>query len=604
MASLEDQQKCNLNDIKSCPQASIIKILLKRLHKLKTSDAVGTNDDHSLFAVFQKHNYSVSELLTDLHHLKYEHQIDGDDAKFDAAFDFFNDSPTGSKCDINQCEWVQRHFRDRGQSVLSANTMASDTLSDEVLLDTMAMIHCYFVHSFDLYRLTKEEREGVEIESSYGVGLDDENKMDTESGDLRRTKLVADILRKKQQKLQFRRGDRRYRDVEYGQSASEKIVDFPAMAQVVGVEEKVLRDGLSEYEQDRDRLIGDLIDVVYGENVDEMAIWKTLKIDDDRKRVIFRQILYDHFKCTQLRTENMIKMCCVVVKRMDFEIDTDELQNVLKSNGIDGRIYDKTNQQTYQSVNDIAKKFKSIPNCKGQHIRRMYNVVKKWKYVKSKEEKAVKKQEETVDDGKEDEKEVVDDDQYERPSVYEIGKQFYFWDSLKGHQRYVKAKYVNMKEELLYSPLLDGLVSLRSWDQLTKDIAVILATEYAQRITSNGISYSLYEIRKYEPFDAEHLRSLKLYTDFTEFCSNFCAILRWGDPVQIAEIANLTRILIETVQCYGTPLSQKTNYWRGINRAFYFRTIATKFNLPWSTTSSVTYSDSNIFAVSSHILSF
>ena len=137
------------------------------------------------------------------------------------------------------------------------------------------------------------------------------------------------------------------------------------------------------------------------------------------------------------------------------------------------------------------------------------------------------------------------------------------------------------------SPLLDGLVSLRAWDKLTKDIAVILATEYALRITSNGLSYNLYEIQQYEPLDAQHLRAMKLYTDFDKLCAKICTVLRVGDPVQIAEIANLTKILIETVQCYGAPMSANQTYYRGVNRPFLFKTIATKFNLPFSTTTSV-----------------
>ena len=48
------------------------------------------------------------------------------------------------------------------------------------------------------------------------------------------------------------------------------------------------------------------------------------------------------------------------------------------------------------------------PNCKGQHIRRMYTVLRNWKFVKMKNKKA-EKQEETVDDGKEDEKKAFDD---------------------------------------------------------------------------------------------------------------------------------------------------------------------------------------------------
>ena len=139
----------------------------------------------------------------------------------------------------------------------------------------------------------------------------------------------------------------------------------------------------------------------------------------------------------------------------------------------------------------------------------------------------------------------------------------------------------------MHSPLLDGLVPVRAWNKLTKDIAAIIATEYALRITSNGISYNLYGIEQYEPLDAEHLRALKLYTDFSKLCSKFCTVLRWGDSSQIEHIANLTRILVETVQCYGTTMTPKERYYRGVNKTFIFRAITMKINLPWSTSTSV-----------------
>ena len=603
--------RCSLKDITSCPSAVIIKILLKRIRKWQntqqTDNQVLSRNLHqpqsdltpiangndskiaqSLHAIFDQHDYSATKLLDDLHHIKYEHGIDGDDAKFDAAYEFFNDYTESTHCDVNQCRFIQRNYRERGHLFLSHKAVDNDTVDDEVLMDIMAMIHCYFVHSFDINRLTKKERETVEAQTSYGVTLDDEEKDDTERDGMRRTKLIADILRAKQQKLKIRRGNMRYLETEYGQSASEKMIDFATMAQVVGVDEVALGEGLSAYEKDANRLIGDLIDVLYGEDVEDMDIWKTLKVDDDRKNDIFPQILYDHFKCTQLSTGNMIKICTVTVQRMEFQIDIDVLNEVLTNNRIDGRMYDKANPETYQSVNVFAQKFKSFTDCNGQNIRRMYNVIRKWKFIKSKT-KAVDEQKEEVDDGKEDEKEAVDDDTNQRPTVYEIGKQFYFWDSLKRHPNYIKAKYQNMKEEVMHSPLLDGLVSVRAWNKLTRDIAVILATEYALRITSNGLSYSMYGIQQYEPVDAEHLRSLKLYTDFDNFCAKFCAILRRENTAQVAEIANLTRTLIETVQCYGTPLTPNQTYYRGVNRSFLFKTIVTKFNLPLSTTTSVEF---------------
>ena len=162
---------------------------------------------------------------------------------------------------------------------------------------------------------------------------------------------------------------------------NDRQIDFAAISLAVGVDGDVLREGLGEYENDMDRLISALVDVVYAEDAKEMEIWKALKIEDDQKEDIFRKILHGYFECTQLSTENMIKICNVMVQRMQFQIATEELNNVLMRHGIDGGIYDKSKEETYQNIDEFAEKFKSVPNCHGPHIRRLYNVIRMWVYV-------------------------------------------------------------------------------------------------------------------------------------------------------------------------------------------------------------------------------
>ena len=62
---------------------------------------------------------------------------------------------------------------------------------------------------------------------------------------------------------------------------------------------------------------------------------------------ISRQILYDHFQCTQLNIDNMVKISNLVVQRMDFESGINMMSAVLTNNGINERICDKTNSTTH-----------------------------------------------------------------------------------------------------------------------------------------------------------------------------------------------------------------------------------------------------------------
>ena len=248
-------------------------------------------------------------------------------------------------------------------------------------------------------------------------------------------------------------------------------------------------------------------------------------------------------------------------------------------------MFDKTDPEHYQNMGAFSKRFKAVPDCKLQHLRQLYGAIKKWKYIEPKMVEAAESKEEEKWDG--DESAGGQSAVTQTPDIYEIGKRFYFWDSLRKHADFVAAKYQNMKEELLNSPLLAGSLSMRSWTNLTELIEVLISTEIAHEITSNGHSEYLYGIRKSEPFDAQHLRALKLYTDFTDLSATFCGIVRRGDRAEMAEIGHWTRNLIETVQCFGSPLTAKKTYFRGVNRTFIFKMIVTRFNLPLSTTTDV-----------------
>lgn len=100
----------------------------------------------------------------------------------------------------------------------------------------------------------------------------------------------------------------------------------------------------------------------------------------------------------------------------------------------------------------------------------------------------------------------------------------------------------------------------------------------------------MYKLEEGAPFDEPHLRALKLYTDFTEMCDKFCAILREGDPRKVAQLAHWAKTLTETIQCFGSRIDAKDGkklFYRGVNKTFVFRMVVSRFHLPQSTTSSV-----------------
>ena len=123
------------------------------------------------------------------------------------------------------------------------------------------------------------------------------------------------------------------------------IVDFSAMSETIQMSETLLKDGLKEYQLDGDRLIGDLIDVVYDEDDEKMPIWSKLNLEDERKREVFRDLLHQHFECEELNPENFIKICYKIVRRLILRVNIPRLDAILM----------KTQYDSFKNMKKILK---------------------------------------------------------------------------------------------------------------------------------------------------------------------------------------------------------------------------------------------------------
>ena len=570
-------------NIKLCPSAQTIKLLLQQLHQ--HGDDVHSQSD-GIQSLMEENDYSVTKLFDAIHHLKYDHGIDRNDALFDAAYDYFKDSSPELGCDMEKCPFFQRHHRDRG-------AVDDEHKDDDLLMDTMSMMHCYLLHSYDTQRFSKEERQNIMKEAGFilweqVIDALDDDALDDDGTDEQSTKLMNKVTGILSEKVQKSRGRRRFHDPENTEEGHAiEVVDFAMLSAAVGVDESMLRQSLGEYKENRQSLISHLIDVVYGEDEEKMEIWNKLEFEEEEKRRIFRSALFDHFHCFQLNVDNLKSVCLYIIERKRLEIDSEHLAELLRGKAINGRVFDKAHPH-HQKNGIFAKQFKGVPNCKLQHVRQLYSAVKKWKYVEVKKVvEETKEEDEVTENEPEQQPGVVQD------AVYAIGKPYNFWQ--QQFPDYVQPKYGNLKEEMLHNlkqemlenAMLFHCMDIRIWNNIMGSVSALVKTSAARKIKSNGRTLYKYGIQEGKPFDTIHLCALKLYTDITVLCGIFCAILRRGDIGEVAGIANMSRILCETVQCFGTVTNMDKKYYRGVNRTFMFRTIVSLFNLPQSTTNNV-----------------
>merc|ERR1712126_286463 len=157
-------------------------------------------------------------------------------------------------------------------------------------------------------------------------------------------------------------------------------------------------------------------------------------------------------------------------------------------------------REHFENMVKFSKRFKSAPNCKAQHLRQLYTALRKWRYIEQKTETVDEQKEEQAEEAKEGgDEEFMFFGTEQPPDVYEIGRRFYFWDSHRKHPDFVAPKYENIKEEVLNSPLLTGLITIDAWNALTALIEKVITSDAAHQLSSNGQSEYMYHLKKREP---------------------------------------------------------------------------------------------------------
>ena len=56
------------------------------------------------------------------------------------------------------------------------------------------------------------------------------------------------------------------------------------------------------------------------------------------------------------------------------------------------------------------------------------------------------------------------------PVIFDSGKQYYFWESHRGHPDFIEAEFQNLKDEVLNSPILAGSIDEKTWRHLIAQV--------------------------------------------------------------------------------------------------------------------------------------
>eukprot|EP01084_Bolivina_argentea_P003496 6570_1 len=148
---------CAKNDVLQCLSVKRIKIILNTFNKTQSNKQQNNqNIMNWIKIIFTQNEYNNTNLLDDFYHIKYEHQIDGDDSEFAKVHNYL----LVSQCNINTCKHFERYHRDRtklsNQYYLNSEHTNNGS-NAPYTLELISRIHVYFLHSYDTNRLKLKE---------------------------------------------------------------------------------------------------------------------------------------------------------------------------------------------------------------------------------------------------------------------------------------------------------------------------------------------------------------------------------------------------------------------------------------------------------------
>eukprot|EP01084_Bolivina_argentea_P078048 141622_1 len=199
MATLTDEKvdmkQCD-DDFAKCTSCINIKHILNEYQKLISSK---TNEFDALVVnnLFNE-SYSMLQLINDFNHIKYNHSVHENPMQFDSFYKYItnyieDDYIQYSFCNIRNCKSIIRYYeRNRNKSMI--HPIQSDDTNNIYCIKLLSRIHTYFIHSLETIRLSANEIEYIEQQTS-DIKNDENDMNDTQ------LQLIHQIMQNKKQKL-------------------------------------------------------------------------------------------------------------------------------------------------------------------------------------------------------------------------------------------------------------------------------------------------------------------------------------------------------------------------------------------------------------------
>eukprot|EP01084_Bolivina_argentea_P299882 516961_1 len=376
---------CNDVFIK-CKAATRIKSVLEQFNQTisdKNEKSVGQLQENTIKLinnVLIDGQYSNVELLNDFYHIKYDHNANEDPDKFNLFRRYLFDNDNVLQCDVNDCKSMQRYYRQRdqiSQPICPSQHTKHSNIHQSYTLNLLCRIHSYFIHSYELLELNKDEIEYVHSKLI--------NELNEEKAD-KKLELMSKILCNKKPKLPYSINNNKYITTDNLYIDSAKIVSL-LQSNDININTNQLQLAFDHCGYNQPHLIDDLCDILLNDEDEQLLvtiITNDLSFHDKYKRKqIYDLILHGIIQKHELNTENFIKILKVTALKINSSIQPHEIEKIAIQYHLTGNLFLKKTKEFMSSLK-FAKCFKSIKNYDKKQWCEIYRNIHKWTLPKPK----------------------------------------------------------------------------------------------------------------------------------------------------------------------------------------------------------------------------
>eukprot|EP01083_Nonionella_stella_P029997 82365_1 len=322
--------------------------------------------------------YTSKSLLNDFNHIKYEHRVDDDDHAFDQCYIYLADGVTTkdvNTCDIQHCPYY-RQYKQRSKPetpVTPHEDHKESTETEQYMTDLLTGIHVYFIHSYQIHRVTPTELDDID-------NAMDRKQSDDDALQDQKMILIADKLTAKRINVDLPRDKQKY--VQYQPHTTPCVVDFEAVYSIlkkhkISIAMTHIESAFCKYKhkEDKHRFIADIIDAFFALNDEELQAnsinTNELKCDKETRRNVYKYILYEYFEQKDINNANWIKIAEHIITGWKSQIDLNKFRAIALERNINGHIFIKESTQFRNSIK-FAPMFKAIDGYNRKQFAKLY----------------------------------------------------------------------------------------------------------------------------------------------------------------------------------------------------------------------------------------